>query len=230
MDPINPEGTIAPFHSPRHGYPLIAGGILKPVSSLAYVDDATRVISLLKATHTLPEFFVKVQGYCDLLADLSLVIKMGRNVNKCTILLYNIPENVTIPEFTSIAWSYNAKSPVKGAIKTIVMRRDSVNQLLCQVPEQIRANAPQHIKDILMTSKYLGVPSNAQLDGAEGREKNIKKLQQRIGMITSKTHSITEAKIAHNMLVCQVATFSPICISFTLKECMDVDKQLIKAY
>jgi hypothetical protein len=216
MDPINPEGTIAPFHPPRHGYPLIAGGILKPVSLLAYVDDATRFVSLLKATHTLPEFFVKVQGYCDLLADLSLVIKMGRNVNKCTILLYNIPENVTIPEFTSISWSYDAKSPVKGAIKTIVMRRDSVNQLLCyQVPEQIRANAPQHIKDILMTSKYLGVPSNAQLDGAEGREKNIKKLQQRIGMITSKTHSITETKIAHNILGCQVATFSPICISFT---------------
>jgi hypothetical protein len=27
MDPINPQGTIAPFTSPRHAFPLIAGGI-----------------------------------------------------------------------------------------------------------------------------------------------------------------------------------------------------------
>jgi len=40
MDPINPIGSIVPFQSPRHGFPLIAGGILKPISSLAYVDDA----------------------------------------------------------------------------------------------------------------------------------------------------------------------------------------------
>ena len=39
MDPVNPEGTIAPFQSPIHGFLLIAGGILKPVSSVAYVDD-----------------------------------------------------------------------------------------------------------------------------------------------------------------------------------------------
>jgi hypothetical protein len=61
------------------------------------VDDATRFVSLLKRLPTIEEFFEKVQGYCDLLADLSLVIKMGRNVNKCTILLYKIPENATIP-------------------------------------------------------------------------------------------------------------------------------------
>jgi hypothetical protein len=60
MDPINPEGTIAPFHSPRHGYPLIAGGILRPVSSLAYVDDATRFVSMRKTEHTLEEFFTAV--------------------------------------------------------------------------------------------------------------------------------------------------------------------------
>jgi hypothetical protein len=85
-----------------------------------------------KTEHTLDEFFKAVQGYCDLLADLSLLIKMGRNVSKCTIFLYNIPENATVPEFTSIAWSYDAQGPVKGAIKTIVMRRDSTNDhLLC---------------------------------------------------------------------------------------------------
>jgi hypothetical protein len=31
------------------------------------------------------------------------------------------------------------------------------------------------------------------------------------------------------MLVCQVATFSPICISMTLKECKVIDKQVITA-
>jgi hypothetical protein len=32
------------------------------------------------------------------------------------------------------------------------------------------------------------------------------------------------------MLVCQVATFSPICIPMSLQDCMEVDKQLLKAY
>jgi len=94
MDPIDPEGAIAPFQSPRHGYPLIAGGILKPVSSLAYVDDAKRYVAISKETCTVSEFFSTVQGYCDLLADLSLVIKMGRNVKKCTIYFYNIPDKL----------------------------------------------------------------------------------------------------------------------------------------
>jgi hypothetical protein len=92
MDPVNQERTIAPFTSPRHGFPLIAGGILKPVSSIAYVDVAKRYVAVPKNIHTLSEFFSIVQGYCDLLANLSLVIKMGRNVRKCTIYLYNIPE------------------------------------------------------------------------------------------------------------------------------------------
>jgi hypothetical protein len=59
MDPVNPCGTIAPFSSPRHAFPLVP-----------------------KQLHTCNEFFKIVQGYCDLLADLSLVINMGRNVKK----------------------------------------------------------------------------------------------------------------------------------------------------
>jgi len=116
MDPINPQGTITPFQSPRHAFPLIAGGILKPVSSLAYVDDAKRYVAVSKDTHSLDEFFNNVQGYCNLLADLSLVIKMGHNIKKCTIYLYNIPEDCNIPEFESIVWSYDSKDPVKGSI------------------------------------------------------------------------------------------------------------------
>jgi len=113
MDPINPDGSIAPFQSARHGFPLIAGNILKPITSLAYVDDAKRYVALPKASCSLKEFFDVVQGYCDLLADLSLVIKMGRNFRKCTIYLYNIPENCNIPIFTSITWSYDSQGPVK---------------------------------------------------------------------------------------------------------------------
>jgi hypothetical protein len=70
MDPINNEGSIAPFHSTRHGFPLIAGGILKPITSLAYIDDAKRYVALPKASCSIDEFFKTVQGYCDLLADL----------------------------------------------------------------------------------------------------------------------------------------------------------------
>jgi hypothetical protein len=55
MDPVNPMGTIAPFESPRHGFPLIAGGILKPISSLAYVDDAKRYVTLPKNHHSATE-------------------------------------------------------------------------------------------------------------------------------------------------------------------------------
>jgi hypothetical protein len=40
MDPFNPKGSIAPFSSPRHSFPHIAGGVTRPVSSLAYTDYA----------------------------------------------------------------------------------------------------------------------------------------------------------------------------------------------
>jgi aspartate/methionine/tyrosine aminotransferase len=58
----------------------------------------------------------------------------------------------------------------------------------------------------------------------------LRKLGQRIGLIAAKANSVQETKIAHNMFVCQVATFSPICIHMSLKECADIDKQIIKAY
>jgi len=232
MDPINPDGSIAPFQSARHGFPLIAGGILKPITSLAYVDDAKRYVALPKASCSLKEFFDVVQGYCDLLVDSSLVIKMGRNVRKCTIYLYNIPENCNIPVFTSIAWSYDSQGPVKGTIDAVVVRRDCTNgHLICyQVPKNIKDIAPQHIKNILAPRKYLGVPTNAQLDASWGKERIVQKLNQRIAIVASKAENIQEAKITHNMLVCQIATYSPICISMTLKECASVDRQIIQEY
>ena len=231
MDPINPAGVIVPFTSPRHGFPLIAEGIIKSVASLAYVDDAKRFVSVLKSEKTVEEFFEIVQGYCDLLADLSLVIKMGRNVRKCTIYLYNIPEDVQIPVFTSIAWSYDARGPIKGIIKTVVMRRDSENNLIYyDVPKPLRPNMPAHVQDILATRKYLGVATNAQLDATDGKEKMLGKLAQRIGLVSQKADSIKEAQITHNMLVCQVAIFSPICISMNLSECSEIDKKLLTSY
>ncbi len=175
MGPINPQGVITLFQSPRHAFPLIAGGIIKPVSSLAYVDDAKRYVAVSKDTHFLDEFFNIVQGYCNLLADLSLVIKMGCNIKKCTIHLFNIPEDCNIPEFESIAWSYDSKGPVKGSIATVAVRRDCNNghSICYQVPKELCINAPPHIKDILATRKYLGVPTNAQLDNSIGKEKII---------------------------------------------------------
>jgi ABC-type phosphate/phosphonate transport system ATPase subunit len=62
------------------------------------------------------------------------------------------------------------------------------------------------------------------------KKKILTKRNQRIGLIAAKMNSIQEAKIAHNMLVCQVATFSPICISISLKECASVDKPILKVY
>jgi hypothetical protein len=121
---------------------------------------------------------------------------------------------------------------VKGTIVVVVMRRDTENDnLICyQVLKAMRENASQHIKDILSTRKCLGVAKDAQLDGTDGKDKILTKLNQRIGLIAAKMNSLQEAKIAHNMLVCQVATFSPICISMSLKECASVDKQMLKAY
>ena len=231
MDPINPEGTIAPFTSPRHGFPLLAGGITKLVSSLAYVDDAKRFVAVLKSEKTVDEFFEIVQGYCDLLADLSLVIKMGRNVRKCTVTLYNIPEDKIVPEFTSIAWSYDAQGPIKGNIAVVVMRRDQDNNLICyDVPKPLRREMPLEIQNIFSVRKYLGVATDAQLDLTDGKEKIISKMAQRIGLVSNKADCIQEAQISHNMLVCQVATFSPMCISMSLRECTEIDKCLIRTY
>jgi hypothetical protein len=105
----------------------------------------------MKDSYSVSEFFTIVQGYCDLLADLSLVIKMGRNVKKCTIYLFNIPENAVIPEFMT----YDSQGPAKGAIAVVVIRQDHSNDpLICyQVPESIRNEVPQHIIDILVPRK-----------------------------------------------------------------------------
>lgn len=104
-----------------------------------------------KITTLQQKFFSLVQGYCYLLAVLSLVIKMGRNVKKCTIYLYNIPDNVEVPEFYSIAWSYDSHGPLKGSIKTVMMQQDSItNHLLCyQAPKTIYDLASTHIKHVL---------------------------------------------------------------------------------
>jgi hypothetical protein len=46
----------------------------------------------------------------------------------------------------------------------------------------------------------------------------------------AKADKIQKARISHNMLVCQAATFSPICIHMTLKDCAAIDEQILKAY
>ena len=61
MDPVDPNGNIAPLTSPRHDFPLIAGGTLKPISSMAYVDDAKRFTAMPKSEHSCNEFFNMVQ-------------------------------------------------------------------------------------------------------------------------------------------------------------------------
>ncbi len=89
---------------------------------------------------------------------------------------------------------------------------------------------PQNVEDILENRKYLGVPTNAQLESEEGKKKILNKMQQRIAIISENASSIQEAKILHNKLVCQLATFSPLCISMSLKECVHIDKHLLSAY
>jgi hypothetical protein len=139
MDPLHPGGTT--FESPRHAFSLTAEGSTKHVSSLAYVDDTTKFVAVLEETYPVSEFFDIIQGYCNLVADLSLVIKMGKNVKKCSICLYNVPKNTEIPEFYSIAWSFDAQGPVKGIIETTVMQQDneSIN-LICvyQINQRFR--------------------------------------------------------------------------------------------
>jgi hypothetical protein len=172
-----------------------------------------------------------VQGYCNLLADLSLVIKMGWNVKKCTLYLYNIPYDVPVPEFHSVAWSYNAQGPAQGIIKTVVMRRDREGNLICyDVPKMIQNQVSEEILNILAPYKYLGITYNAQLDPNIGKEKMIQKMAQRIALIAHHTHSIQETTILHNMLVCQVATFSPICAYFSLADCEKITKQILTSY
>jgi hypothetical protein len=62
-------------------------------------------------------------------------------------------------------------------ITVVIMRRDSHDRLICyQVPNTIQEAAPQPIKDVLAPRKYLGIPTNAQLDGGSGRNKILQKL------------------------------------------------------
>ena len=137
---------------------------------------------------------------------------MGRNIKKFTLYLYNIPQDVIIPTFTSTAWSSDAQGPVNGTIAVVTMQSDSEGNLICyEVDKSILNNIPTHIKDILNGHKYLGIMTNAQLDSSEGKMKLISKMSQGIAITSKNTNSVMEARILHNMIICKVATFSPLC-------------------
>jgi hypothetical protein len=102
--------------------------------------------------------------------------------------------------------------------------------LLFDIPHELCKDAPDYVQHILSQRKYLGVSKNAQQESSDGKEKLAKKLYQRIGLVSCKADSIQEARITHNMLVCQVANYSPIAIDMTLSECAEIDNRLIKAY
>jgi len=100
------------------------------------------------------------------------------------------------------------------------MHRDEDGNLIYyDVPKPLRESASPNVQSILTQSKYLGVSNNMQINGVEGKEKIIKKISQRIGLVSKKADCVRENRISHNMLVCQGATFSPICISMFLAEC-----------
>jgi hypothetical protein len=118
---------------------------------------------------------------------------------------------------------------VRGSIAAVTMRRDSSNNLIWYaVPKLLRENAPAHIKAIINSRKYLGIPWDAQLNNDDGKEKIIKNLKQRIGLVVAKADSIREAVITHNILVCQVATFSMLCINMSLRECASIENSCLK--
>ena len=105
-----------------------------------------------------------------------------------------MPADAVILEFTSIAWSYDARGPVKGSIATVTVRRDpDGNMLIYDVPHELRKDAPEHIQNVLAQRKYLGVSKNAQQDSADGKQKILNKMYQRIRLVSRKTDSVQEA-------------------------------------
>lgn len=85
MDAINNKGQITSFEALRHGFPLTARQLVWSISSFAYVDDANQYTAIPIKDMDIQEFFTHVQAYCNLMVDLLLVIKMGRNVKKCIV-------------------------------------------------------------------------------------------------------------------------------------------------
>jgi hypothetical protein len=90
MDPVNPCGTIVPFSSPRHAFPLVAGGILMPILSLAYVDDLKQFIALPKQLHTCDEFSILFKAIVIFLQTFLWSLKWEEMSKKCILCLYYI--------------------------------------------------------------------------------------------------------------------------------------------
>jgi hypothetical protein len=77
-----------------------------------------------------------------------------------------------------------AQGPTTGNIATVIMYRDADENLICyDISKTIQNEVQQNITDIITDRKYLGVPTNAQLDSMEGKEKLVNKLKQRIAII-----------------------------------------------
>jgi hypothetical protein len=99
------------------------------IQTNGYVDDNNKFAAIDK-TKGKEALMEKVQKIYDRAADLSLVLKTGRNPSKCKIYIYNLKENDTIDDIKSIAWSFENKGILQGKITPIIIRENVEGQLI----------------------------------------------------------------------------------------------------
>ena len=210
------------------GYELNIDGIIHVIKNMGYVDDTTIYLMAKKLDISTEDFLKLVQAILDAAADFSLVFKVGRNPKKCTVTLYNIENNVIIPDFHSIAWSFENRGPLKAIIKPQVVRCTSEGDLIKYAKNF--AFAESDILDTLKHNRYLGVSKNAFQENDEQINSLCLKMKDRLYKISNRANHPEEIRIIHNSIVCSTATFSPLCIQFPFRKTMEMDRFTTKIY
>ena len=210
------------------GYRLDINGIIHLIKNLGYVDDTTIYLVAKKLDISLDEFVKLVQAILDTAADFSLVFKVGRNPKKCSVTLYNIEENKNIPDFQSIAWSFENRGPLKAFIKPVIVRCTTEGDLIKYTDKGIFTES--EILDSLKYNRYLGVSKNSFQENTDQIDALCKKMKERICKIADRTNHPEEIRQVHNSIVGGTAAYSPLCIQFPLKKAIEMDKFITKVY
>jgi len=176
---------------------------------LSYCDDNSRYTQ----ADNIEQLHTKIQWYIDKGGEFSIITKLGRKTEKCTIRLINIPQQTKTPTFNSTAWSYQHMAPHKAQISTVTTFKQN------DTTDQIHQETPQ----ALHHDKHFGIHINALADMTPTYTRTINKAYTRLNAIRRQGYSPQTCSTLHSALVLSINTYNPLCTHIPLSQAAKLD-------
>jgi len=128
----------------------------------SYCEDDTHYTAALLCSYLITQ----VQWSRDHAEDFSLITKLGRKHNKCSVVIINHPHDEPIPSFDSTVWSYDHAAPYTYLIATHTVTSIGNNPDPCHQPTSATTRIVSHSTDdveyrgysSLSSSDFFGIP------------------------------------------------------------------------